>query len=121
MQTLRLLDPNATVSFRSLANQVAESMWLERLLAIVGSYFGLVSLFVASVGVAGMVWYSCELRYREIALRLALGASPARAASAIHWRLLTIGAFATMGGLAGGLAPRSIILDCALWGCQLTY
>jgi putative ABC transport system permease protein len=79
--------------------------------AIVFSLFGAIGLLVAAVGLYGIVAYVTALQQRESAIRLALGASPARLLST---SLVRAGVAVTLGvcagtalALAGGKAVAS--------------
>jgi putative ABC transport system permease protein len=74
------LDPHQPVSdFQTMRSAVAGNAAAPRLnTVLVGSFAGL-ALLLAVVGIAGVVGYSVGLRTREIAVRLALGSSPAQA------------------------------------------
>jgi predicted permease len=68
----------------------------ERFLATLASFFSLVALLLAAVGLYGVLYYSVLQRRREIAIRLAVGAQ----ASSIA-RLVTLPIFATVAASAG--------------------
>jgi putative ABC transport system permease protein len=60
----------------SMGRVVEESFWKNRLYAVMFAFFGAVALVLASVGAYALVSYVVALRRREIAIRMALGASP---------------------------------------------
>ena len=70
--------PEATVSFRSLEQQVGASVAQERIVATIASVFGMLALLLAGLGLYGVAAYSVNRRRAEIGIRVALGASPAR-------------------------------------------
>ena len=76
----------------------------ERLLATLASFFSLVALLLAGVGLYGVLHYSVQQRRREIAIRMAVGA---RALSIA--RLVTVPLFATVAaGAAAGLVAGQL-------------
>ena len=83
-------------------NQLIEgqTIW-ERLLATLASFFSVVALLLAAIGLYGVLHYTVQQRRREIAIRLAIGAQAPNIA-----RLVTLPLFATVsaGAIAGILA-----------------
>ena len=77
-----------------------QTIW-ERLLATLASFFSVVALLLAAIGLYGVLHYTVQQRRREIAIRLAIGAQAPNIA-----RLVTLPLFATVsaGALAGILA-----------------
>ncbi len=54
--------------------QVQESLWQERLLAVLSGVFALVSIFMAAMGLFGLLSYDTNQRTREFGIRTAVGA-----------------------------------------------
>ena len=70
------VDPNLPmVSIRTLREQVANQFTQQRLIARLTSFFGILSLVLASIGLYGVTAYSAGRRTSEIGVRMALGAS----------------------------------------------
>jgi predicted permease len=70
------VDPNLpVVSLRTLREQVAGQFTQPRLIARLTSFFGILSLVLASIGLYGVTAYNAGRRVNEIGVRIALGAS----------------------------------------------
>lgn len=87
-----------------LEDLLSDSLAPRRFSSALLGIFAALALLLAAVGIYGVMNYIVGLRTREIGLRVALGARPARV-----WRLITLGAIrlAVIGmalGLAGSLA-----------------
>ena len=69
------VDPNMPVNFvRTLRDQVAGQFSQQRLIARLTSFFGILSLVLASLGLYGVTAYNAGRRVKEIGVRMALGA-----------------------------------------------
>jgi len=69
------VDPNLPViSIHTLREQVAGQFTQQRLIARLTSFFGILSLVLASVGLYGVTAYNAGRRVNEIGVRMALGA-----------------------------------------------
>ncbi len=74
-QAMASVDPNMPViSIRPLRDQIATQFAQQRLIARLTSFFEILSLVLASIGLHGVTAYNAGLRVGEIGVRMALGA-----------------------------------------------
>lgn len=97
---LRSLDPELPfVEVLTLREEVEASLWQERLLAALSTIFGVVAGLLASIALYGALDYAVKSRTREIGVRMALGAQPARIIGLFSREAIAL----TVGGIALGL------------------
>jgi putative ABC transport system permease protein len=101
---LNHLDPEvALVEPRTLRELVDDSIFVDRMIAILSGFFGALALLLAAIGIYGVMAYDLTQRTAEIGLRIALGAAP----SSIKWMMLREGLLLVELGIAIGL-PLSL-------------
>ena len=102
------LRPDFRVSNVSTQTELIDRQTIrERLLATLASFFAVVALLLAAVGLYGVLHYSVQQRRREIAIRMAVGAEAPSIARLVTFPLFaTIAAGALVGILAGLFAAR---------------
>ena len=89
---------------RTQAEQIERSLYQERLLGRLSSFFGVLVLVLACIGLYGLLAYDTARRTREVGIRIALGASGSDVLRLVVRRgvaLLLVGA---VGGIAAALA-----------------
>jgi ABC-type lipoprotein release transport system permease subunit len=113
-RTVLEASPSAALRFGVLESQIQESLLRERLMAMLASAFGAISIVLAAVGLYGVLSYIIARRRNEIGIRMALGADRAgilRMVLADVTLLLSI-------GLAAGVG---VALLCARAATALLY
>ena len=85
-----------------LEELVAQQMVRERLLAALSTFFAMLAILLAIVGLYGVLNYSVTRERKEIGLRMALGARPAQVVGLITARLLALVSIGAVVGIAGG-------------------
>src|SRR5258707_4717963 len=75
-EAMASVDPNLPmISIRTMREQVANQFTQQRLIARLTSFFGALSLVLASIGLYGVTAYNAGRRISEIGVRMALGAN----------------------------------------------
>ena len=91
------MNPDITIDFRSLNEEIKNGLLKERLLAMLSGFFGLLAAVLATVGLYGVMAYMVARRTNEIGIRMALGAAPSQMLAMVlseAGRLLCIGVVA---------------------------
>jgi putative ABC transport system permease protein len=98
---------------RGMSDRVAQTWATQRLLTLLLSVFAGLALLLATIGLYGVLSYNAIRRVREIALRLALGATPQQIRGLIFGhgaRLLLIGcALGLLGAFASAVALSPVL------------
>jgi predicted permease len=119
-QAAREIDANLPLfDVKTLATQVDESLAQERLIGAVSSFFGVLALLLAAIGLYGIMAYAVGQRTREIGVRMALGAHRGAVLRMVlrqGMKLVLIGACL---GLAASLAVTRVIAS-QLFGVEPT-
>jgi len=99
-QAVQRLDPNLPIfDLKTMEVQVDESLFVERMVAMLSVAFGALATLLAAIGLYGVMSYAVTRRTREIGIRMALGAER----GAVMWLVLKEVAIMTAAGITGGL------------------
>ncbi len=109
-QQVQAVDPNLPLfGEQTMDDLVSASLARRRFAMQVVGLFGLLALFLAGIGIYGVMAYSVTQRTREIGIRLALGAS---AGNILRWLLgqgLRLTLIGVVVGLVGALALTRLL------------
>ena len=119
-EVVRSLDPALPAySFTPLAAVVDESVAQRRFSMLLILLFGLVALFLAAVGLYGVVSYTVSQRTKEIGLRMAIGAKPRDVLTMILGGGMKLAVAGIAIGVVGALAASRIV-ESMLFGLDRT-
>ena len=81
----------------------------ERMIAQLSSYFGIVALLLACIGLYGLLSYDVARRTREIGVRMALGAHRTDLIRLVVWQGVSLVLAGTLVGLAAAVATSRLL------------
>jgi predicted permease len=106
---IRALDPTLAVfNIETMEEHLRGALFLPRLAGTLFGVFGVVGLLLAAVGLYGVMSYSVSRRTREIGIRMALGAQPARVRRLIVWQGMVLTLIAVVLGLGAAFAVTKL-------------
>lgn len=109
-QAVRELDSNLPLTDVSTqAARASQSLGQERLFARLLSFFGVLALVLAVIGLAGVLAYSVAQRTNEIGIRMALGAETGDVLRLVIWQGMKLVLIGLAAGAAGGYALKRLI------------
>lgn len=106
-QVLRSRLPETSVEVRPLSAQVEATIVRERMLATLGSGFGLLALTLACIGLYGLLAYGVAQRSKEIGIRMALGAHGRRVVGLVLGGAARLVAAGVLAGLPAAWAASA--------------
>lgn len=99
--------------------QAAESLAVERLFATLSSFFGILALLLACIGLYGVMSYGVARRTNEIGIRMALGASAPRVTRMVMRETMWVVWIGVAIGIGAALAGTRLIASM-LFGIAAT-
>jgi predicted permease len=114
------IDPLLPIeNLRTMPQQVRENVFLDRFISVLSAGFAGLATLLAAIGLYGVLAYTVSQRTREIGLRMALGAAPARVRTMV---LRQVGVMTIVGGTVGliaavwlGHVAQSLLYDLKGW------
>ena len=102
---MRAVDPNIPLStVKPVTLQISDSIYTDRLIAMLSAAFGLLATLLAAIGLYGVMAQAVTRRTSEIGVRMALGAQPSAVLRMVVWE-------------AGRMAGAGIAIGLAIaWG-----
>jgi ABC-type antimicrobial peptide transport system permease subunit len=104
---------------RPLTKSIDQQVGQERLIAKLVAFFGVLALFLAAIGIYGILAYGVSQRTSEIGIRMAIGAESANVIGMIAKETMTMVAI----GLAAGLVATYFVtklIESRLFGVTPT-
>ena len=108
-KAIRASYPTLSFEIQSLNDLVNDSLGTDRLVTQVITFFGLLALILAALGLYGVMVFTTTRRASEFGLRMALGASSAEVTRMVVREALLLAAVGLAIGLPAGLAAARLI------------
>jgi predicted permease len=106
-QAARAIDASVPVfDLRSMERVADESLFFDRMVAMLSAAFGALATLLAAVGLYGVMSYTVARRRREIGLRMALGAAP----RSVVWSVMKEVTLLALVGIVVGV-PASVAVS----------
>jgi predicted permease len=101
---VRQADSNLPLmNVKTQTEQTGDALMQERLFARLSSFFGLVALLLACIGLYGTMSYAVTRKTHEIGIRMALGANPRNVLSMVIGQGLVLAVIGVAIGIAAGI------------------
>jgi putative ABC transport system permease protein len=109
-EAVQRVDPDQPVfGVSPMVAVISEALSRERLLMTLLLVFAVASLALAAVGIYGVVAYALRQRYREIGLRMALGATPHGLLRMLLWEGMRVTAVGAIAGLVAAIFATGVL------------
>jgi putative ABC transport system permease protein len=109
--------PDVVAEFGNFQKQILDGLVIERVMAMLSGFFGVLAATLAAIGLYGVISYIVAMRRNEIGIRMALGATRSTVVSLILRQTVLLLAVGVVIGVVFALvAARSA--DSLLYGLQ---
>ena len=108
-QQIATLRPDLRIQVGRMSGLVKRQVLRERLLATLSSFFAVVALLLACIGLYGVLNYGVVQRRKEIGVRMALGARAVHVARGVTREMVLMVTLGAVVGLAGGLGFGRVV------------
>jgi putative ABC transport system permease protein len=98
-----------TLTVRPIGEQIDSALAQDRLVAVLGAFFGALAVLLAALGLYGITAYSVARRQTEIGVRMALGAAPADVVRLVLSRVASILGTGVVVGVVVSLWASSLV------------
>jgi predicted permease len=109
MQIAQIDPALAVFDVRSMTDWADLSLASRKTAMLLASGFGVIALFLAAIGIYGLLAYLVSIRRREIGIRIALGSTESGIARMVLGESLMLVAVGLVVGVAGAIGVRSAI------------
>jgi predicted permease len=117
---LKRIDPKLrTENVRTLEEDLSRSILRERIMGTLSGFFGALSLLLVVLGIYGVLAFQVARRRKEIGIRIALGARPARVIAMVLGETAAPVAIGIGAGIAGALGLTHVA-EKMLFGVKAT-
>jgi predicted permease len=115
-EALASLDPSMPfVEVQTLSQEVDRSLWQERMVALLASWFAGFAALLAGLGIYATLAHFVAARRREIGVRMALGAGPVNVIRLVFGPLGIIAGCGVLTGLAAAITSAAWVYGAATW------
>jgi predicted permease len=108
-RALRDVDPTLTLTYGSAVDRIRSQLTETRIVALLSSFFGVLALILAAIGLYGVTSYGVTERRREIGIRLTLGAGRGAAQALVLRRVATHVTIGVALGVAASLSLTPLV------------
>lgn len=119
-QAIGGIDPNLPLlGVETIGESIQQALWAQRMGSALLSFFGVLALVLAMVGIYGVMAFSVRQRHHEIGLRIALGAQRGRVVGLVLRQGMTL----VGGGVILGIGLAAVatrLIQSMLWDVSAT-